>query len=93
MSSENTTEFFPKIGAVVEGQPTTQVDGEEEQLVQELESLCMNCHEQVRSMQRVLLSQNLTPHYQVGNDPLAAHINPVFPRGHSRIISMRALWN
>jgi hypothetical protein len=48
--SSNATDFFPKIGTVVEGQSqngVTRTNNEEEQLVQEIESLCMNCHEQV----------------------------------------------
>jgi hypothetical protein len=49
MSATTNANFFPTIGNVVEGQPTTRAEGEEEQqLVQEIESLCMSCHEQVR---------------------------------------------
>lgn len=51
------SQFFPAIGSVVEDASNDQpneaarpADGEEdERAVQEIESLCMNCHEQVSS--------------------------------------------
>jgi hypothetical protein len=48
-SSTNATDFFPKIGSVVEGgDPQDGIErAEDERLVQEIESLCMVCHEQV----------------------------------------------
>lgn len=53
MAQSNT--FFPPIGSVVSqaGQPASSeaIEGEDdEKLLQEIESLCMKCHEQVQPL-------------------------------------------
>lgn len=49
----NATNLFPKIGDIassadnIEHKHETEVDDGDEKVIQEIESLCMKCHEQV----------------------------------------------
>ena len=92
------TELFPAIGSVVEQtqklpveQQTVEVTLDEERPVQEIESLCMRCEEQVCSM---FVRQNnaaLTRVY-LGCHQTAPDHYPVLPGGHRHVLPMRALW-
>ena len=48
MSTEQKEELFPKIGSVADTTDASAGD-EKEKAVQEVESLCMNCEQQVRT--------------------------------------------
>ena len=49
----NATNLFPKIGEIasstddIEHKDETEADDSDEKVIQEIESLCMKCHEQV----------------------------------------------
>ena len=93
------SELFPAIGSVadqteklpVQAQ-TVEVTLDEERPVQEIESLCMRCEEQVcppsitYSVPHADTSFLLTGSYSI-----AAHIDPVLSRGHRHVLPVRAL--
>jgi hypothetical protein len=91
----NSKSFFPTIGSVVEGTakepandgtPATDAD-DEERPVQEIESLCMSCEEQV-SLPFCRLLKNAIEWAPVGRHTVAAHVHSLLPRGHHRIFPM-----
>lgn len=87
------SELFPAIGSVadqteklpVETQ-TVEVTLDEEKPVQEIESLCMRCEEQVRKLPLDLPANRLTPH--TGSYKASFDFYPIFPGGHRYVFSM-----
>jgi len=63
-------------------------DGEDQKVVDEIESLCMNCHENVA----VLVSKPQTFYlYQTGNHSFTTHSNTVLPRDHTHVLFLSSL--
>lgn len=91
-------ELFPTIGAVAEvtenlqehEKDATEGQGtdDEERPVQEIESLCMKCGEQVSSLRRPCTSTSMT---SPGCYKIAIDIHPVLPGGDSYVLPLRFL--
>lgn len=87
------SELFPTIGSVadqteklpVEAQ-TVDVTLDEEKPVQEIESLCMRCEEQVRRHPLDLLANSLTS--RTGSYKTSSDIYPLLPGGHRYVLPM-----
>lgn len=91
--------FFPSIGSVaakaddlpeLPASETKRTDpADDERLIQEIESLCMKCEEQVCYH---LFMTCLMTHCILGRDSLTIDFDPILSRSHSSFIPVRALW-
>ena len=70
---------------VIEVKPEAEDD---QKVVDEIESLCMNCRENVTFPQS---SFQPIAHQTVGYHPFTAHSNPFLPRDHNHVILLSAL--
>jgi len=92
---------FPSIGALAEQadalketddqEDPTQSDAEEDRPLQEIESLCMECGQQVCTL---LVSDSLKWLIvkSLGYDQVDASLDSILQRGRSIFISLPALW-
>ena len=92
--------LFPTIGAVAEqvdssqdlgkGGDTAGASGndDEERLVQEIESLCVKCEEQVTKYLPLCYILTWENKVVVGNYATALDVDPLFPRGHCGVLPL-----
>ena len=89
------SEFFPAIGRVadktdlLQEQPSSQEDENEDRPLDEVESLCMSCGEQVFSS--LIWSTHVVSQLSEGNDSDVAHIYTLFQGGNYHVIQVRTL--
>ena len=91
--------IFEDLGSKVEGMNVNkdeqsigqEVDVDDAGPLYEIESLCMNCEETVRSHGLVFEHQNSLIHCNPGNDKTASYQDTLFPRSHSGIVRMPLL--
>jgi hypothetical protein len=90
---------FPAIGALAEqtdalnakaAASATEGNTDEERPLQEIESLCMNCGQQVRNSESdaKMTSQWLINIWLLGSNSVDAHVHSVLQGSHSVIISL-----
>lgn len=103
----NQTNLFPEIGVIAEQtdkaeqRETDGTSGEtdeahvdsEENIMQEIESLCMNCEKQVRELSFFIKAdRNNKSLHEVGSYPSHVDLYSFLPRGHNYVFPMRSLW-
>ncbi|KAL0064868.1 nucleolar zinc-finger protein [Marasmius tenuissimus] len=95
-STDKKEDFFPAIGSLADktdnlpdAEPTP--NDEEERPLQEIESLCMKCGEQVAfslfSFKKITNLQKKTK----GHNTNDAHLDPLLPRSHRHVLPLRPL--
>jgi hypothetical protein len=95
----STNNFFPSIRTVAEktdaipnipdDAPPAQPIFDEERPLEEIESLCMSCGEQVGSSVRISLAVNLIIRFIfVGHYPDDVNVNTLLPRNHFNVLPM-----
>ena len=103
MVESKPTEFFPKIGEVAEKADAlegkdlsgeTNEEDDEDRPVEEIESLCMSCGEQV--MDRVDLGRSFAERFGwlgIGCNEVAIDNDPILQGGDHYVVQMRTLWD
>lgn len=93
--------LFPVIGEIVEKadnapeietNDTLEPENDDDRPVQEIESLCLNCGENVNeALISVCMGRGLTSIAE-GNNPTALDVNTIFSRNHHHVLPLRTLW-
>ena len=78
-------------GLSLDGVETTHDDSTGVEVVDKIESLCMNCHEDVRYTQAAKDS-NAAKCSSTGRNEASPHQGSLLPRNHPHVIRMRTLW-
>jgi hypothetical protein len=90
-------ELFNPIGATVEKVAPTAVSNgandvardEDERVVEEVESLCMNCEENVGFWRYPRSENDLLTQDRLGHNATPPYQDPLFPRDHHHVLLMR----
>ena len=101
--AQTPTTLFPSIGSVADQTDNLQETDEstahaatlptndnEEKVVQEVESLCMKCGEQVSYMYFFLLTSDWK--FSLGNYAYSPYVYTIFPRSDRDVFPLRSLW-
>lgn len=103
MVESKSNEFFPKIGEIAEKTDAledkdvsdqTKEDDDEDRAVEEVESLCVSCGEQVRD--RVGLGSGCAERFgwlSAGCYEVTLDDDPVFQRGDHYVVQVWTLWD
>ena len=91
-------ELFPAIGSVVDQTQklpveaqTVEVTLDEERPVQEIESLCMRCEQQV-CLPEISIHSTSNDLSAIGRYETALDIDSLFPGDYCHVLPMRTLW-
>ena len=102
MVESKPSEFFPKIGQIAEktgvledkdASEHTREDDTEDRPVEEIESLCMNCENQVRDRAGTgRASAERFGRLSAGRYKIAVDDDPILQRGDHYVVQVRTLW-
>ena len=102
MAESKPSEFFPKIGQIAEKTGTledketsehTGEDDTEDRPVEEIESLCMNCENQVRDRAGTgRASAERFGRLSAGRYKIIVDDDPILQRGDHYVVQVRTLW-